>query len=172
MRFKLHFVPDQHPVLAFCNAGGNIYFWDFKRLSIYSEYMQMLRNGDASARRPSWLRVIQHRQKDAGGKGRQSLADKDSPAPGPTGDEGKKREEFSAETLESWADKYSMDNPHKALQPHKIEFSAANFVGRQAAWSPGGEWCVVVGSDNQAILFQRWGGKKKEQKQAKHGGAK
>jgi polycomb protein EED len=178
MRFKLHFVPNQHPVLAFCNAGGNIFFWDFKRLSIYSDFIKKLGDHDPAQelpRRPSWLRVIQHRQRDAGGKARHPLVEKDSPAPSQTGDEGKKREdtkEFSVETLESWADKYSMDNPHKALQPHKIEFSAANFVGRQAAWSPGGEWCVVVGSDNQAMVLQRWGKTKPQTKHQKPVGVK
>ncbi|KAI5466563.1 WD40-repeat-containing domain protein [Mariannaea sp. PMI_226] len=152
MRFKLHFVPDQHPVLAFCNAGGNIFFWDLKRLSIYSEFIQQLRKHDMRKPFPPGHHGSD-RCSTAKGKPLGNLGSLQ------TGEEVKRRDEpkeFSAETLQSWADKYSLDNPHKALHPHKIEPSTANFVGRQAAWSPGGEWCVVVGSDNQAMVFQRW----------------
>ena len=31
-----------------------------------------------------------------------------------------------------------------------------DFLGRQIAWSPGGEWCVVVGSMNCVAVLQRW----------------
>lgn len=63
---------------------------------------------------------------------------------------------FSPETLESWAARYSMEDPQEPLRAHKTESSSTNFVGRQAAWSPGGEWCVVVGSSNTALVLQRW----------------
>lgn len=163
MRFKLHFVPGQHPVLAFCNAGGNIFFWDFKRLTVYGDFMRGLRNhapGKGILSRPSWLRPLQHRQRtDAAGKPRLAALGKESPALSQADEVPKGKEdikEFSAETLESWAAKYSLEDAHEPLRAHKTESSSANFVGRQAAWSPGGEWCVIVGSSNTALILQRW----------------
>lgn len=163
MRFKLHFVPGQHPVLAFCNAGGNIFFWDFKRLTVYSDFMKALRNHDPAKGippRPSWLRPLQHRQKGEGtGKPRSAAVEKGSPALGLADEMPKMTEdikEFNAETMESWTSKYSLEDAHEPLRAHKTESSSANFVGRQAAWSPGGEWCVIVGSSNTALILQRW----------------
>ncbi|KAH7133473.1 WD40-repeat-containing domain protein [Dactylonectria macrodidyma] len=176
MRFKLHFVPGQHPVLAFCNAGGNIFFWDFKRLTVYSEFMESLRNHDSSKGippRPSWLRTLQHRQKaEAGGKSRPSVVEKGSPILGQVDEAAAPKstddiKEFNDETLESWTAKYCLEDAHEPLKAHKTESSSANFVGRQAAWSPGGEWCVIVGSSNTALILQRWA-KKTPAKTAEH----
>ncbi|KAK7423774.1 hypothetical protein QQZ08_008929 [Neonectria magnoliae] len=163
MRFKLHFVPGQHPVLAFCNAGGNIFFWDFKRLTMYDDFMKGLRNhapGTRIPNRPSWLRPLHHRSKnDAAAKSRHSVVGKESPALSQADEVSKGKDdikEFNAETLESWAAKYSLEDAHEPLRAHKTESSSANFVGRQATWSPGGEWCVIVGSSNTALILQRW----------------
>lgn len=179
MRFKLHFVPGQHPVLAFCNAAGNIYFWDFKRLGAYKDFMKALNDPDRDRSVPlrpaSWLKPVVHRHKnDALAKSRQGGSDSpkstqsfQSPQTGQTVQPThvaqtdsvkmmRETGEFNAETLESWASKYSMEDPHEPLRAHKTESSSANFVGRQAAWSPGGEWCVVVGSSNTTLILQRW----------------
>ncbi|KPM36205.1 hypothetical protein AK830_g10375 [Neonectria ditissima] len=164
MRFKLHFMPGQNPVLAFCNAGGNIFFWDFKRLTVYGDFMKGLRShapGKRPPSRPSWLRPLQHRHSkaDTTGKQRSSAPGKESPAVSQADEVPKGKEdikEFNAETLESWAAKYSLEDAHEPLRAHKTESSSANFVGRQAAWSPGGEWCVIVGSSNTALILQRW----------------
>ena len=166
MRFKLHFVPDQHPVLAFCNAGGNVFFWDFERLLAYREFMEMLKdpNRDRSkpVPHPSWMRLVKGRPpKTDSNKGRNAGADKDIPSAF-RADAIRLSEEigdYNAETLETWASRYSQEDPHEPLKAHKTESSSANFVGRQAAWSPGGEWCVVVGSSNQALILQRWANK-------------
>ncbi|KAF5025192.1 hypothetical protein F66182_2768 [Fusarium sp. NRRL 66182] len=163
MRFKLHFVPDQHPVLAFCNAGGNVFFWDFERLVAYREFMEALKDPKRDRSKPlphpSWMRPVKGRPKTDSNKGRQGGADKDTPSAF-RADALKLSEEiggeYNAETLETWASRYSQDDPHEPLKAHKTESSSANFVGRQAAWSPGGEWCVVVGSSNQALILQRW----------------
>ncbi|KAF4952384.1 hypothetical protein FGADI_6816 [Fusarium gaditjirri] len=166
MRFKLHFVPDQHPVLAFCNAGGNVFFWDFERLVAYREFMEVLKdpNRDRSkpVPHPSWMRLVKGRPpKTDSNKGRNGGADKDIPSAF-RADAIRLSEEigdYNAETLETWASRYSQEDPHEPLKAHKTESSSANFVGRQAAWSPGGEWCVVVGSSNQALILQRWANK-------------
>lgn len=155
MRFGLHFVPGQNPVLAFCNAGGMIFFWDFERLVIHQEIVERLededRDKDAPFPLPSWLKPIIPRQRsDGAGKASKGANSKDSTAPSQT------KGDFSKETLEAWAARYSIKDPHQPIKAHKSENSADNFVGRKAAWSPGGEWCVVVGSSNTALIMQRW----------------
>lgn len=171
MRFSLHHVPGQNPVLAFCNAAGNIFFWDLRRLSIYNDVMQAIRDPGRDRSRPmalpSWLKPIIPRQRtDAFGrvkKGKERsssvntrLSSSSATARGGTGGPEAETQEFSRETLESWASKYSTEDPHEPIKAHRAESSAANFVGRQAAWSPGGEWCVVVGSSNTTLVLQRW----------------
>lgn len=165
MRFKLHFVPDQHPVLAFCNAAGNVFFWDFERLIAYREFMEALkdpnRNRSKPLPHPNWMRPVKGRPKTDSNKGRHGGGDKDAPSAF-RADAIRLSEEigdYNVETLETWASRYSQDDPHEPLKAHKTESSSANFVGRQAAWSPGGEWCVVVGSSNQALILQRWANK-------------
>lgn len=166
MRFKLHFVPDQHPVLAFCNAGGNVFFWDFERLVAYREFMEAYKDPGRDKTKhlphPSWLRPVKARPKQEISKGRHGGGDKDIPSAFKE-DAIKLNEEipdgYNAETLETWASRYSTGDPHEPLKAHKTESSSATFVGRQTAWSPGGEWCVVVGSSNQALILQRWANK-------------
>ncbi|KAK8146716.1 hypothetical protein G3M48_002693 [Beauveria asiatica] len=184
MRFGLHHVPGQNPVLAFCNAGGNILFWDLHRLSVYHDVMLALHDPSRDrtqprAPLPTWLKAIIPRQRAdmygrikgvkekralAAPNRRQSSASSSrggggGGAPASVSSAGGAEEttpEFSAETLESWASKYSMEDPHEPVKAHRTESSAATFVGRQAAWSPGGEWCVVVGSSNTTLVLQRW----------------
>ncbi|KAH7327883.1 WD40-repeat-containing domain protein [Stachybotrys elegans] len=163
MRFKLHFVPDQNPVLAFCNAGGQIFFWDLKRLTTYRDVLLAHEDHDHDKsqpqRLPLWLKA--GRQKgDTKARGKGSAGDRESQSSMQIDtSKGKDKDDigsYNAETLESWASKYSMEDPHDPLRAHKTESSTANFVGRQAAWSPGGEWCVIVGSSNTALILQRW----------------
>jgi polycomb protein EED len=165
MRFKLHFVPGQHPVLAFCSATGGIYFWDFKRLTAYRDIVENLtdpkRDKSKQVRVPNWLRLSAGRPKsDKTGVRNTQGGDRDSLSSFALGsDTAKPKDEFkeySPETLEAWASRYSTEDPHVPLKPHKTESASATYVGRQMAWSPGGEWCVVVGSSNVAIIMQRW----------------
>lgn len=161
MRFKLHHVPNQNPVLAFCNAAGNIFFWDLKRLTTHRDVMSALANSTDKSKPlqlPSWQKpVIPRAKADTSSKPRATDSEQDPSTPVYINQ--LDSHEFSSETLESWATKYSMEDAHEPLRHHKIESSSANFVGRQASWSPGGEWCVVVGSSNTALLLQRWASK-------------
>lgn len=183
MRFGLHHVPGQNPVLAFCNAGGNIFFWDLHRLTLYHDFVQTMRDPRRDRSRPlplpTWLKPIIPRQRadifgrvkgSARGRTssvstRQSSSSRgggggggggSSSGKGAAGEEAETAHEFSEDTIESWAGKYSMEDPHEPVKAHRTVSSAANFVGRQAAWSPGGEWCVVVGSSNTTLVLQRW----------------
>ncbi|OPB37956.1 hypothetical protein A0O28_0010600 [Trichoderma guizhouense] len=66
MRFKLHHVPNQNPVLAFCNAAGNIFFWDLKRLTAHRDIMSSLANNTDKSKPiqlPSWQKPVIPRAK-------------------------------------------------------------------------------------------------------------
>lgn len=63
----------------------------------------------------------------------------------------------SAKSLEIWAKRYSIGDPHGDIIAHKDEVVRGyEFVGRYVAWSNGGEWCVVVGSAGVIAIFERW----------------
>jgi len=175
-------VAGHHPILGFCNAASKIFFWDFSRLTSYHEYMTALRepNRDKNTpvARPDWLKPIYHRKArgdtaakhgDVVTKLRESnkdrdVSDKDSVASGLSGTPDPDRVgflsgDFSPDTIEDWEKKYNMEDPHGLVKAHKVEMIKAGgnpMVGRQVAWSPEGEWCVVVGSNNRAIIMQRW----------------
>ncbi|OHE90996.1 WD domain-containing protein [Colletotrichum orchidophilum] len=163
MRFKLHFVPDQHPILAFCNANGKIYFWDFEQITGFHDYVNAVkrprRDGEEVLPKPTWLPAITHRA-NTNGKAAPTVREKKA------ADKAHRTEleqipelrtQYNQETLQTWDGKFTVGNPQVPLKPHKIEnCGASTFVGRQVAWSPGGEWCVVVGSSNFALVFQRW----------------
>ena len=66
----------------------------------------------------------------------------------------------SRETLQAWAEMYDLSNPVGYIKPHRVLQIDGGFVGRQVGWSPEGEWCVVVGNGNRALIYQRWGKEK------------
>lgn len=163
MRFKLHFVPGQNPVLAFCNAAGTTFFWDFKRLTVYRDWVEAMRNPKRDTKqqvpRPSWLKPVIPRNREPLVRPRDASRAKEPEQNNQMEGNSKENDEFAefnAQTRESWTSRYSLEDPHAPLKAHKTEASAANFIGRQAAWSPGGEWCVIVGSKNTALMLQRW----------------
>lgn len=59
--------------------------------------------------------------------------------------------------IETWDKKYAITDPLAKLLPHKEEVvKGLGFLGRQVAWSNGGEYCVVVGTMRASAVFQRW----------------
>ncbi|CAK7220871.1 hypothetical protein SCUCBS95973_004304 [Sporothrix curviconia] len=64
---------------------------------------------------------------------------------------------YNQETLDDWDSKYNTNDPHVLIKAHKTETTKGlSAVGRQVAWSPEGEWCVVVGSNSRVMVLQRW----------------
>ncbi|EAQ88222.1 hypothetical protein CHGG_04841 [Chaetomium globosum CBS 148.51] len=63
---------------------------------------------------------------------------------------------YSKETLQAWAEMYDLSNPVGYIKAHRTLQIDGGFVGRQVGWSPEGEWCVVVGNGNRALIYQRW----------------
>lgn len=171
LRFSLHHVDGQHPILCFCNAKNEIMMWDMARLTAYQEFIHDLEGLDAedvAAKinvRPPWLAPAHHKVKKLAETPNDEEAQTAAAAAimrpvghrDPFGVEEVLKQYFSKETVELWQSRYDISNPHKMIRPHKAEgLNGPVFVGRQVAWSPDGSWCVVVGSRNHAVILQRW----------------
>ncbi|KAI5926724.1 WD domain-containing protein [Camillea tinctor] len=167
LRFKLFHSKNKHPILAFGNAHSTIFFWDLARLMSYHDFINDVRdpNRDKSQpiHRPGWLVPIQHRHKgDAVNKLRDAVSDRESVVSGRTGSidvetHVDQNADYSQETLDAWEGKYDMTRVEEPIKAHsQSNITVKDFVGRQVAWSGNGEWCVVVGSKNLAIVLQRW----------------
>lgn len=177
MRFQLFHQPDQHPVLAFANPVGEIFFWDLERIRVYGETMERLqdpnRDRDKSVRLPKWL----SRPKTNGpGKSKATSNGRFAQATAQAAQNDDNRtvhgiSDLDPKIVAEWDSMYAVRNRDYALEAHnKTEVNvkdnegpkrsrqwAAPFVGRQATWSPGGEWCVVAGSLNVVFVLRRWG---------------
>lgn len=183
LRFSLHHVYDQHPILCFCNAKNEIMMWDMTRLAAYQEFLDTLRDPDRDPAskpvRPPWLSLAHHKMRKLPDAPPEEEAEKAAAAAimrpvghhDPFGVEEILLQEFTRETVDMWQSRYDISNPHKMIKPHKSEgLNGPVFVGRQVAWSPDGSWCAVVGSRNHAVIFQRWakGGRHSTSRQNSH----
>ena len=164
MRFKVYEAPNRHPVLAFCNAKSKTSFWDLARLTTYHEFMTALNNPkkdkDSHLERPPWLTFKQPKKPNTMARVRDP-SDKDSMVSvGASSDpDSGAALGITHDSISNWDELYGISHPHDhPIKPHKIVgvSGESKFVGRQVAWSPGGEWCVVVGNQNRALIFQRW----------------
>jgi polycomb protein EED len=170
MRFSLYnplSACQGHPVLAIANSSSKVHFWDFGRLQQWHEY----RASNLSIPRPSWLN--RGRPGVYQGLGRaarapsvgssistlsteqlNSMTDATSVATGAD------TEMMMAQLDEGSRRKYDIDDPNAKIMAHKVEnIRTHSFTGRQVAWSPGGDWCVVVGSADVVAVLERWGTK-------------
>ncbi|KAI0482871.1 WD domain-containing protein [Xylariaceae sp. FL0804] len=166
LRFKLFQHKDKHPVLAFGNAHSTIYFWDLARLIGYHDFITEVRdpsrNKTQPIQRPTWLAPIQHRHKaDTINKLKDATSDRDSDSVRTGSADAEMavdlHTDYSQETLSTWEDKYDLTRVKEPVKAHtQSNITVKDFVGRQVAWSAGGDWCVVVGSKNLAIILSRW----------------
>lgn len=167
LRFELHFQPGQHPILTFCNRTGEIFFWDLERVKAYDDVMSALRDPDRDrikpVRLPNWLGRLKPVGND---KSRMGSVGRGSQAGSQTPEVEDRRNvydigDLNPKDVAEWDSKYNVRSRDHALEPHhKIEVRSKAripFLGRQAAWSPGGEWCIVAGSGNVVHMLRRWG---------------
>lgn len=129
--------------------------------------------GENAAVKPSWL-VVKRPKKTAaaaavaqnaawdGASSLRSFAvsaagDKESMVSASPDPESVSASGYSKETLQAWAEMYDLSNPVGYVKAHRTLQIDGGFVGRQVGWSPEGEWCVVVGNGNRALIYQRWG---------------
>lgn len=182
MRFQLFHQAGQHPVLAFANPAGEIFFWDLERINAYADTMDDLqepcRDKDKPVSLPRWLsrpringpgrakatagKVAQSATAQAGTAGTQSFSN---------GRSVHSVKDLDPKLVAEWDSMYAIrDRDHALEAHHRIEVSvkdnegprrsklwAAPFVGRDVTWSPDGEWCVVAGSLNVVFVLRRWG---------------
>lgn len=166
LRFELYFQPDQHPILTFCNRTGEIFFWDLERIKVFDDIMSDLNDPERSKARPvrlpNWLGRL---RSNPVSKSRTTSVSKGSQAQSQTPEVEDKRAVYDIADLNTkdvadWEAKYGLIDRDHALEPHhKVEVhfkKLTPFLGRQAAWSPGGEWCVVAGSGNVVHMLRRW----------------
>lgn len=158
-----------------------MYFWDLARLTAYDEFKTAVLNPERDRpidHRPSWLTLKGGPRKDAKGKGRDlvdmstlagsvaagSVASTPVPADTDTGHTGMAAAlGIQPEVVQNWESMYDLSHSHNhPLKPHRtITLSEKqNFKANHVAWSPGGDWCVLVGDFNRACFFQRWAGDK------------
>jgi len=169
MRFSVFQAPGKHPVLAFCNAKSKLLFWDLARLTAYNEFMAALkdpkRDPSVKVERPSWLpaKAPKKAEKMDSISKLKEVSDLDSTRSEVATPDPEVGLEYSADVVANWESMYGVSQPHKhPLKPHKtITFAKdlhreAAFIGRQVAWSPDGDWCIVSGTSNRALFFQRW----------------
>lgn len=141
-------------------------FWDLARLEEYCDLTDM------NAKRPSWLvpyksrtnnkksTLPRHLQREGSttesmtsASTEQHLHQDQDKSSGP----GYITEADMQKSKELWDSKYNVGDSLRELKPHREEVvRGLEFVGRQVAWSVGGEWCVVVGSASVVAVFQRW----------------
>jgi polycomb protein EED len=164
MRFKVYEAPNRHPVLAFCNAKSKTFFWDMARLTAYQQFKTSLNNPNkgSMAERPPWLTLRQAKRPSNNPSRIREPSDRDSmvsaaasPDPNATGS----TSGAASDGIRTWEEMYDISHPQDhPIRPHKTVgvSGESNFVGRQVAWSPDGQWCVVVGNQNRALIFQRW----------------
>ncbi|KAH8804733.1 WD40-repeat-containing domain protein [Xylogone sp. PMI_703] len=151
-----------NPVLAMCNTGSKVYFWDLSRLEEYHDYLSIIHPTKSftvdgqEVKRPPFLVPFKHRnRKDTVTRIREETPpsehsslniDKDSSASSEV-----------VKSIEIWDRRYNMSEPLHSIQAHKEEVvRSLAFVGRQVAWSAGGEWCIVAGSASVVAVLQRW----------------
>ncbi|KAL2127691.1 hypothetical protein VTI74DRAFT_10306 [Chaetomium olivicolor] len=182
MRFRMFHAPGKHPILAFANAKSRTFFWDFRRFGEYKRYIEELKEaggkniGGREVQKPSWLMVKRGKKTAASGvaavvgDGTSSLrsfalsgagGDKESMvSASPDPESSTTGLAYSRETLQAWAEMYDLSDPVGYVKAHRSLQIDGGFVGRQVGWSPDGEWCVVVGNGNRALIYQRWGKEK------------
>ncbi|KAI1177430.1 WD domain-containing protein [Nemania sp. FL0916] len=167
LRFKLYHDKGKHPVLAFGNAHSAIFFWDLARLLGYQEFINDVKDPNRDQlqpiHRPGWLVPIQHRHKgDAVHKLKDAASDSQSVASNRTGSVDAEvhvdiNADYGQETYDAWEGKYDLTRVEEPIRAHsQSNITVKDFVGRQVAWSGRGDWCVVVGSKNLAIVLHRW----------------
>lgn len=159
-------------VLAFCNAGSKVFFWDLDRLA---EYVDATRDGGDlkdPSNRPTFLNPFQHRVR-GGRVGRGGAMARIHRETSPTessnsyqtgSDQAEKEKDKDKgkvdwdRSMDRWAKKYQVGNTLRLIEAHKEEVvKGLGFTGRYIAWSRDGQWCVVVGSAGVFALLQRWG---------------
>ncbi|KAL2889249.1 WD domain-containing protein [Ceratocystis lukuohia] len=185
MRFGIFSSPEDPPhlsdaIFGFCDANSLTSFWNFRHIIQYCDYFRALQDAAAEktacktngtkwkpetpgyplgVKRPSWLSPIPG-PNTAQAKASSGLSRKKRDSQSLDGlnkDHVDFLEQFySHETATQWEGMYDVSNPLRPLQPHwQCLIKGQARIGRQVAWSPSGQWCIVAMNRNTACFMER-----------------
>ena len=152
MRFSLLKGPGLRPLLCIGNDKSKVFFWDLQSLEEYVEKEPP--KGKARAKQSS-LSATATPSTVMTEEELRSASQQLPPHPAASST-GLLNSGLTVKKPKSHNPMYSVDDPFVALQPHKTHVvPKVNFAARQAAWSVGGEWCVVVGDQGMIVVMGR-----------------
>ena len=157
IRFSLFHRPFQHPLLVIGNESSKVYFWDLQRLEEWTEADD---EGGAGAGAGAFKVPFVMKKKHAGGRPRVKQREPSVASTTTSGSFAPRSEDSVEVVADMMAPKsrkrYGVEDPFKRLQPHHtVVVPKVLFASRQAAWSVGGEWMVVVGDQGMIAVFHR-----------------
>lgn len=133
MRFGLFHQPHKRPILAIGNMKSKVFFWDLQRL-------------EESVNRK--VGGVKKRAKTASELGREeSITSNDSSGVASS---------ITNSSVAQGKDKFELASITPIPAHRTIIVPKISFTSRKAAWSTGGEWCVVVGDFGMVCVFRRW----------------
>lgn len=141
-------------MLVIGNESSKVYFWDLQRLEEWTEADDL--EGSDGFKVPLVVK-----KKHAGGRPRIKQREPSVASTTTSGSFAAPRSEDSVEvvadmTAPKSGKRYGVEDPFKRLQPHHtVVVPKVLFASRQAAWSVGGEWLVVVGDQGMMAVFHR-----------------
>lgn len=142
-------------MLVIGNESSKVYFWDLQRLEDWTEADDV--EGSDGFKMPFAMK-----KKHAGGRPRvkqrePSVASTTTTTSGSFALKSEDSAEVVADmTAPKSRKRYGVEDPFKRLQPHHtVVVPKVLFASRQAAWSVGGEWMVVVGDQGMIAVFHR-----------------
>ena len=175
MRFSLFTQAHRRPILVIGNEKSKVFFWDLQTLEEWDpkhhQYHQQ--DGDEKFKLPRARSNKKGVARKIGGKQRESSITSTTTtstnsgffAAGAGAASSSQPPDSLALITDSASDsnsssraklKYGVEDPFRTLLPHKTHVvPRVTFAARQAAWSVGGEWMVVVGDQGMMALFAR-----------------
>ncbi|MCJ1284510.1 hypothetical protein MMC26_003843 [Xylographa opegraphella] len=165
MRFSLFCQPGMRPILVIGNEKSKVFFWDLQSLEEWDGASKEVDEDDNDTRfkvpraKKGIARKVLSKQRES------SIASTTTTTTN-TGSSVDPNHRFHSTSLTATDDsveshsrarlKFAVDDPFRALIPHRTHVvPRVTFASRQAAWSVGGEWMVVVGDQGMIALFTR-----------------
>ena len=150
-------------MLVIGNESSKVYFWDLQRLEDWTEAddNNNVEGGDGGGFKVPFVVKKKHAGGRPRGKQRElSVASTTTSGSLAVRSEGEVEVVAAAAAADMTAPKsrkrYGVEDPFKRLQPHHtVVVPKVLFASRQAAWSVGGEWMVVVGDQGMIAVFHR-----------------
>ncbi len=139
-------MPFKHPVLAIGNLECKVFFWDFQRFEEWT--------GDE--KEAPWFSRKGKKPPGLFREGSTSTTASSAQTGSNDGQSSQSMATSGAAEQATGTEKYDISDPFLEIAPHlSITVPKVRFAARQAAWSAGGEWMVVVGDNGMIAVFHR-----------------